>query len=315
MLKKGTIREVISKIIYDPNIDPSEYSVIFRDSNLLRRVPFTYLEFVEDGFYYFGNFYPLYKIMAIIDDATNKYLLKRDILGQKIVGDKGIEIPDYPINLRAIYDDFLLHRYASHILFSLKSRLIEKNYLEWLGILGNYEELDRNDYKAYIINEPGPFMGVTLLVYSDSTKVLIRSIPTPIEIDEIREKVKHHKITIMQLNGDLEHIFAIDNECICIKNIKGLLRCTNIQKDIISKVSSKLSLFLEVNNGESLVAVCDQREFIFKKFREELRITKEIGINSAKIIKSDVRLRDVLIPRGSLIKIHDRDIIFATKKR
>jgi len=312
-LKKGTIREVIAKLIHDPNIDPAEYSVIFRDSDVLRRVPFTYLEFVEGGFYYFGNFYPLYKIMAIINDESREYLLRRNISGMRVIGDKGIDLPDYPIYLRAIYDDFILHRYASHILFSLRSRLHDKDVLEWFKALGEFEIFKFGDYTAYIIKEPGPFRGVSLFVSNDDEKKMLRSIPTPLNIDDITSRIRNHKICTKKIMGDIEHIFLLNDDCLCIKNNSFIERCNSDHEDLINKLNEDLSIFIDKKGDtKHLIAVCDQKEFRFLKPKEEAAIAKIVGLDSSSL-DYYIRLRNTVISKNELVKIHDRDIIFAIR--
>lgn len=312
-LKKGTIREIIARLIHDPNIDPAEYSIVFMDSNILRRVPFTYLEFVKEGFYYFGNFYPLYKIMAIINDENKEYLLKRNITGKRILGDKGIDLPDYPIHLRAIYEDFLLHRYASQILFSVRSKLYDKDALEWFKALGEYNISRFRDYTVYMIKEPGPFRGVTLFVSNDGEKKILRGIPTPINVDGISSKVKNHRACTIKIRGNIEHVFLLDNNCFYIRNNSSIELCKNYHKALISQLSENLSIFIDnEKNTKRLIAICDQRELRFLKPKEEATIAKMIGLDSSSLCYC-TRFRNILINKSELIKIHDNDIIFTIK--
>ncbi len=313
-MKKGTIREIVSKLIYDPNIDPADYSVVFKDSSILRRVPFTYLEFADDGFYYFGNFYPLYKIMAIIRDRDGEYLLKRNIFGIRIIGDKGLEFPDYPMDLRAIYDDFSLHRYASQLLFSLRSRLEEKDFLEWFRILGEFKVFNYSNYTVYIITDPGPFRGVTLFV-SSNKRILLRSIPTPLNIDDVRDKINNHKACFQRILGDIEHIFLLEHNCVRIKNYLTIKQCSKWQEELVNRLDRNFSIFIDKKGDQKhLLDICDQSDFLFLDSESEIELARVIGIDSSMDLNNCTRLRNATLNPNTLIKIHDKDIIFAMKR-
>ncbi len=316
-MKHGTIREVFARVLYDPNIDPSDIEVIFQDSDEFRCVPFTFIRAAEDGFYYRGNFYPFHKIIAIRDSRSGKYFLKRRPIRFRVLGDVGIEFPDFPIFLRAVYDDFVLQRYASYVLLTLLARMRESrdDVLNWFRILGEFNKVAFDDFEIYIIVEPGPFRG-TLLIMEDDHVHMVRSIPTPLKLGMIIKRTSFHRAVIQEFIGDLEHVFRLGMDVLCVENITRITECDPGLELLERSLSvENLSLFILNRSGSRrLFAVCNQSEYRFLKFDFEQRIAEKIGLPLAEVILPNVRVRDIgLVSESSIIKIHDDDVIFAIK--
>jgi len=314
-LKHGTIREVFSKILYDPNIDPSEIEIIFLDSRNYRCVPFTYISPFEGGFYYRGNFYPFHKIIAIRDKRSGKYFLRRQPIKFRVLGDVGIEIPEFPISLRAVYDDFSLQRYSSFIVLTLLSK-IRKNperAKEWFEILGKSDRYEIEGAELYVITEVGPFRG-TIMINEEGYIDIIRSIPTPLKLKNIINLVRFHKVCIQEFKGDLYHIFSSKSgQVFCIENITRIRECDEgVSEEILQILRNGWSIFLlKTNSLSSLIAICDQNEKRFLHADVEIEVSNRINISLAKMFFMG-RVKDIVTSfKSSILKIFDDDIIFA----
>lgn len=314
-MKKGTILEVFNKILYDRNIDPADFEVIFIDSGKLRCVPFTYLTPQKDGFKYRGNFYPFYKIVAIRNSKTGKYLLKRGFHGF-IEGDLGIELYDYPVYLPAIYDEFALHRYASEILRHIEYKVKKTgNIKEWMKSLGKLRKLSLDGVELYVIIEEGAFRGSFFLLVNNEPLMLIRSIPSPIVLSKIFERVKFHRVIIQRLKGSLIHLFRVDSHLIKISNVIEKVEFVEGQSSFIKSYPANISLFFsEMGNERKLIGACDQKLKIFLRFDKEVSLAKRHGFELARCLARDLRVKDLLwfeLDKDAILKIQDVDVIFA----
>mgnify|MGYP000156110629 CR=1 FL=1 len=314
-LKQGTIAEVFSKILYDRTIDPADFEIIFWDSDKLRCVPFTYIVPVEGGFKYKGSFYPLYKIVGIRNSRSGKYLLKRNFRGF-IEGDLGIELYDYPVQLSAIYDEFALHRYAADILTHIENKIRKEGELkQWLKALGDLKKFILDDVELYMIIQEGPFRGTFFLIFNGTPQGFVRSIPSPIFLSKIFEKVRFHRVILQVLRGHLLHLIRTNSLTLKLKDIDRKVEIMKHEED--SKYPNKLSLFFAAGEGSGkreLIAVCNQRTKLFLRFEDEIRIAKHYGFEQAPIIEAHARVADlhwIRPSKGSLLKIHDHDVIFS----
>lgn len=315
-LKHGTIREVFSRILYDPFIDPSEVEIVFQDSDLFRCVLFTFIEPSVDGFYYRGNFYPFHKIIAIRDVRSGRYFLRRRPVSFRMVGDLGIEVPDFPVYLRAVYDDFLLYRYSPFVLASVESRMRERpgQIFDWFKALGSYVLFSLDGVRFCMIREPGPFRG-TILVLGRKGLRLLKSIPTPYPLFRAKDRIGINRAVVQECHGVLYHYFIVDDRCFCSVDMSRIEMCVGDMFCDFVRDNGNTSLFILKKDGENyLLAVCDQSEFRFMKIREEKRIAAFLGISIAPVKIDNVRVRDIgAIPNDTLIKIYDYDVIFSAQ--
>lgn len=318
-MRHGTLKEVFSRILYDPNVDPSEIVIIFLDSRKYRCIPFTFIKPAIDGFYYRGNFYPLHKIIAIKNEKTGKYMLKRRAITFRVESDIGIDLPDFPVSLGAIYDDFILQRYASAILNFIHSRIIkshEDEKLSWLRSLGDYRKINLDDMEIYLILSSGAFRGTMAIFAENQFRKIIRSIPTPINLSNIYDDVSFFCVTVQRFHGTLKHIFIIDSKILCAENITRLSIYDNKSLECFLRRNKNISIFLsESNSQQFIIAICDQNEKKFLKINEEKIVGRQINLPLSPIIRERIRVRELgALEEDSLLKIHDFDIIFSIAK-
>ena len=158
---KKTIREFVSKVVYDRGIDPADVILYILDSGEIRAVPFNFVKFGEEGFYYKGNFYPLYKIYAIKDTFTGEYLLHRKSNYSELLGHKEVEINQYPYTLEDVYDPVILIRNTPFILKWLELKIKDDRDFPWLDFFREVETIKLGSYELKIVlDELFKYVGV-----------------------------------------------------------------------------------------------------------------------------------------------------------
>lgn len=178
------IKEAITKIMFDMNIDPADFRVIFkRQENEYWDVPFNYLNFQGNYFSYndTATIYPLHRIVAIYGRDT--FLLKRKYdPNQIIIKPDNIElIPG--IRIDKYLDPFKIARYAWLIIQHIQQILQKNNQEDIINMLGEYSELNG----IYYITS-GYFAGTII-----HKKTILRG-TQPIDYKKISDKLQHQRI-------------------------------------------------------------------------------------------------------------------------
>jgi len=209
-LGKRTIREVISRVIYDPSFDGADIDVYFLHSGNIWVVPFNFLEFGEGGFYFKGSFYPLYKILAIWDNFSKSFLLKRrDISGAKRTFE--LDFYDFPINLSALYSDLLLMRHLPLIIDFLDKKYRETLDDSWLESFSTVETVSNESISLKVITN-GVLKGLAAVFIDDVFFKIIPLYPAFVKKDDIQKLKGSQKIVLG--NADKESLVT----CVFGKN-------------------------------------------------------------------------------------------------
>ena len=319
-MKKGLIKEYLSKIMYDRNEDPINYDIIFKDSDVFRRVPFSFLYFKldEGGFEYRGNFYPLYKIVGIVNNKSKKFLLKREFEYNKIRYDPGPEYPEFPILFRNVYQPQTIIRYASEMISYIEEKIKEEpgDWDKWFACLGKFDRIDFEGFQIYIIKDEGIFKGVKAIFHEESFLGILRGFYDPVKLSEFKSVLQFQRIYVYKINFNLIEVIKLKNFILAIKED----RVFPIEKDVIEKIR-KLpeDLLILLQRGHTKYLLVGISDALFKIFLDPFReknISMRLSIPVLPAIQGNILWQEAqwIDFEGHLLKIHDWDVIFSTNK-
>lgn len=215
MGKKSKTIEAISKVIYDPNLDPQEFDVIFLDSGKYRRVPFTFLTFTEKGFRYDASFLPGYKIRAVVNRKTGAFLVNRGYTEADLIEHKWPTIPDFPIKLTEYFDRLELSRYTAYILRKVEEKLQDPSADAKPSFYFGETTLHHyNDKRVEVVQEEGPFLNLIVL----NQKKLLRGFPTPLHLKLAKEHFPEYERVGVYPAGSIRSIFQVGGKVIAVSD-------------------------------------------------------------------------------------------------
>ena len=192
---KKTIKEAVSKVIYDRSVDPADVEIVIIDSDKIRRIPFNFVKFFEDGFFYKGNFYPLYKILTIENTVTGEKYINRNRPSLEILKHEGIEFGDFAYDILNFYSPFTIIRHRSIIATMVEREIIEKGESQWLKYLGEIKEKVSGEFRIKYLKD-GLLKNFGLIYKGDTFENAIWLFPTIYKSNIIIENLSHQRILI-----------------------------------------------------------------------------------------------------------------------
>jgi len=291
-----TIRSIIARIVYDDNLDPAEYRVIFkRQGNEYWDVPFNYLRFHGEYFQYLNHdtLYPLHRIVAIYS-MDGEYLIKRRFDPTSIIiKPQTIEImPGVPIEHQ--YDVFTIARLAWLILSQVEALLGTTGGLEEaLAILGDYEEIDED---TYLIRK-GYFAGTII-----KNNTIMRGV-CPLDFSLIRSYLSSQRIYLF----DTQTFYFIHSKGKSIYRTTPEGTLERIHLDKILPLSSLLGDYSLVVANNKILTLINQRT----KMVLSPRLARRIARNCDKSVFAEFEISRAnwVYQRGKLAFIADYDTI------
>lgn len=214
MGKKSKTVEAVSKVIYDPHVDPGMMDVIFMDSGRPRRVPFTFLKFTEEGFIYDETFIPGYKIRTVLNRETHDFLVNRGYSKEKIIGHKWPELPTYPIQLNKFFSTPELYRYASYFLQRAEEKMQDSSTsFDVSAYFGKSTLYTVHGKKYEVIQEVGPFQNTIIHEHG-----ILRGMPSPLRLKTAKSYFPSYTHLRVYHARGLLSIIQIHDECFRIQN-------------------------------------------------------------------------------------------------
>lgn len=212
MGKKSKTIEAISKIMYDPHLDPGNFDIIFLDSGEFRKAPFTFLRFTEEGFIYGDAFIPGYKIRAIVHRETGEFLVNRGYDTETLVEHTWPELPPFPVRLDNFFSKFELYRYTALFLRTFEEKL-QNGPFDLEPYLGTVASENVAGQKILIIRKQGPFFNSVIM---DQT--IFRGFPSPLPIKEAKEIVPGYERVQLFKEGQIFSVFKSNSTEIGVLN-------------------------------------------------------------------------------------------------
>ncbi len=311
-LGKKTIRETISRVIYDPSFDGADIDVYFIHSGDVWVVPFNFLEFGEGGFYFKGSFYPLYKILAIWDNFSRKFLLKRrDVSGAKRVFE--LDFYDFPINLSSLYSDLFLVRHFPLIVDFLDRKFRETLDDSWLKSLSNVETLSHETITLEVLSN-GVLKGLSAVFVEDNFFKVIPLYPAFIRKDSLNQLKGSQKIVLGNFDMDYLVTCVFGKNFFCLSKdfrftpIDELGLDRRIQVQLLNKI-----LYFDASTG-CVIGIRDFSSMLCMTPRFERVLLSKISLKSCFDLVNLYRKEDVewLLERGQ-IRISDWDQLYLSQ--
>jgi len=286
------IKQAISKLLYDMNIDPAEYRVIFKhQQGECWDVPFNYLSFNGNYFSYgeSSTQYPLHRIVAIYN-KKGEFLIKRKYSPNQVeILPKKIElIPG--VYIGKIYDEFTIARYA-WLIIQHTEELLPIDREEALKILGDYTQKEE-----FIVIKKGYFKGTIIT----ENKILRGN--TPIEFDKIKNRLWHQRIYAFD-HGKTKIQHKLKDKTITIEN--GEIHITNSTTKVPPAYTSIIL------NTKHLTLI-DNKTKIMLSPKQAQKIYKKHNIPHHKT--KNITTKNWTWHKKSTLLITDHDTIISTQK-
>mgnify|MGYP000265222258 CR=1 FL=1 len=253
------IKDTISRIIYDQNIDPAFFRVIFkRQEGEYWDVPFNFLRF-HGSYFSYGEadaIYPLHRIVAIYDHK-GKYHIRRNYNPEHvIIKPAGIEIIS-GLSIKKYMDPFRIARYSWLIIRHVE-KVAENNPDDAATMLGDY--LTLGEFRL-IIEEY--FKGT--IVY----KGRVARGNEPMKYNNLSENLTHQRIYVYPDEKELTILHRLDEKIIEIEE-KEIMRPTN-RKKLIPRNHSAI-----IASGKILCLIDQDTKLILHPKRTENICRKNI---------------------------------------
>ncbi|MEX0569397.1 MAG: RNA repair domain-containing protein [Candidatus Njordarchaeota archaeon] len=283
------IKNAISKLIFDMNIDPAEFRVIFkRQSGEYWDVPFNYLIFQGNYFSYndTNTIYPLHRIVAIYN-KQGTFLLKRKYdTNQITIKPDHIElIPGTRIN--TYLDTFKITRYAWLIIQHIQDLLRKNDKDDIINMLGDHTELN----EIYCITS-GYFAGTII----HKRKILRGT--QPIDYNKISDKLQHQRIYVYAA-PEISIIHKINKHYLLYKN-KTLKHINSPpHQDLLTKYSL-------ITHKQKILALIDKNTKMINK--PQYKNNKK---DPNQIKPQNITKKEWLWHKKNLLIISDYDNIMA----
>jgi len=312
ILGKKTIREIVSKVIYDLNLDPADFVLYILDSDVIRVVPFNFVVFSEDGFYFKGNFYPLYKILAIKDVVENKFLLLRDFRGFPIVDHVGFEKYDHSHNLLAIYDDITLIRNMPGFLQFIESNVRSSGDFSWFEKLGRINEYVFDEVNFKVVMD-GPFRYIAAFFVDNSFIGILRIFLNLFDLSRFENYFINQRVFVgsdLHLDEIVSCIFY--RKFLCFDNKSKYIDLYDLGLDRRYALNLLGHVVFLTRPNLKIVALWDVSEKKFLSPRLESLIVRKIGLDSFFDFKNPYSGKDFIWLKNShkVFRVSDWDQIF-----
>ncbi|MGQ4891899.1 MAG: hypothetical protein ACP6IP_05335 [Candidatus Njordarchaeia archaeon] len=311
---KKTIKEAVSKVIYDRSVDPADVEIVIIDSDKIRRIPFNFVEFFEDGFFYKGNFYPLYKILAIENMVTGERYIDRNRPNFEVLKHEGIEFGEFAYNILSYYQPFTIIRHRSIIAIAIEKEIIKKGESRWIKYLGELEERVSGEFIIRYVKE-GILKNFALIYKRDGIFVnAVWLFPTIYEYVIITKNLLHQRILApVEETNDLNIVSCFfGRDFICINRELEIFnpeRCGLLRKKQLELMNK--FVYIDTKSGK-VVGVGDlKRKRLLTPLREKYFL-KLTGMESYFNLDNFYAKTDLdwLSKSYSIFRISDWDQIY-----
>lgn len=271
MGKKSKTIEAISKVMFDPNVDPGNIDLIFLDSGEYREVPFNFLKFIQEGFYYDEAFIPGYKIHALRNRDAKEFLVNRGFDKEKLVSHKWPDIPPFPFPLKTYVNASKLYRYAAYFIRAIRKKLCNGKKQEKISTyFGQNDQLSLNGSHINLIYEKGPFQNTVI-----TKQNIYRGLPTALKIEKAKSFYPEHCQVLIFEGKTYFSLTELKNTLVKISN-GSISHPPNIP---FSHPDQQIVHYIEQDEQVKCIGYTNQSTYRFKFFRKTLesmeRVQKE----------------------------------------
>lgn len=313
---KKTIREFVSRVIFDRRIDPADIILYVLDSSKVRIVPFNFVKFEADGFIYKGNFYPLYKILAIQDTFTGKFYLLRNMPSNVYLNHSEIDLNDFPYTLEFVYENDVLIRNTPLILKFIEHKLMQDSEFSWESFFSRIEEISFKEFTLKVVLDD--VFKYVAVIYRDSELYgVFRLLPLFHDLELFLDVLQYQRIVVPKVDTSLDEIMScfFGKGFLCIDDSLEFVPLDEIPINRRQQLELLgYYIYLTRDNG-FVLGIGDMSEKRILSPRRELQLLEKAKLTSLFDLDSFYTKEDLdwLISIHGILRVSDWDQIYVHK--